>query len=94
MNTNLQKFFVIAIGALVALFLMVDGAAVAEATLNSGVVENPTGISQSWIWIIPTLLIFGLGFLLSWFVFGVEDASRWRESMPDRRSNLSDTSET
>ena len=94
MNTNLQKFFVIAIGVIVALFLMVDGAAVAEATLNSGVAENPAGISHSWIWIIPTLLIFGLGFLLSWFIFGVEDASRRRESMPDRRSNLSDTSET
>ena len=94
MNTNLQKFFVIAIGVIVALFLMVDGAAVAEATLNSGVAENPAGISHSWIWIIPTLLIFGLGFLLSWFVFGVEYASRWRESMPDRRSNLSDTRET
>lgn len=94
MNANAQKFLVIVFGVLVALLLMIDGGAVADATVaNSGAV-NGADISQSWIWIIPSLLIFGLGFLLAWFIFGVEEASNWRESTPDRRTNLSDASET
>ena len=77
MNATLQKILVIAVGVIVVLFLLVDGGAMTEATISNGIAANPSSITHSWIWIIPTLLIFALGFLLAWFVFGVEDASRW-----------------
>ena len=89
MNPTFQKYFIIAAGVIVVLFLLLDGGAMTEATISNGIAANPSSITHSWVWIIPTLLIFGLGFLLAWFIFGLDDASTSRESMPDRRINLS-----
>lgn len=94
MNPTLQKVFVIAVGIVVVLFLLLDGGAMTEATISSGIAADPASMSHSWIWIIPTLLIFGLGFLLAWFIFGLDDASSSRKSMPDRRIDLSGPRET
>jgi len=94
MNPTFQKYFVIAVGVIVVLFLLLDGGAMTEATLSNGVAMNPASIGHSWIWIIPTLLIFGLGFLLAWFLFGLDDARNSREPLPDKRMDLSGPSET
>lgn len=92
MNATLQKTLVIAVGVIVVLFLLLDGGAMAEATISTGIAANPASVGSSWIWIIPTLLIFGLGFLLAWFLFGVDDTSNSREGMLDldRRINMSE----
>lgn len=76
MNSSLEKVFVISIGVIIVLFLLLDGGAMTEATFNGGIESNGAGIGQSWIWIIPTLLIFGLGFLLAWIVLGKDEASQ------------------
>ena len=83
MNATLQKTLVIAVGVIVVLFLLLDGGAMAEATINTSVAANSASVGSSWIWIIPTLLIFGLGFLLAWFLFGVDATSNSREGILD-----------
>lgn len=73
MHATLQKIFVIAIGVIAVFFLLFDGGAVTDATIRGDLTANVAGIGQSWIWITPTLLIFGLGFLVAWLVLGEDD---------------------
>lgn len=74
MNATIEKIFFIAIGVIVVLFLLLDGGAMTEATISRGMAENSTMIGYSWIWIIPTLLIFGIGFAVAWLVLGKDEA--------------------
>ena len=74
MNATIQKIFVISIGVIVVLFLLLDGGAMTEATISRGMAENGTMIGYSWVWIIPTLLIFGIGFAVAWLVLGKDEA--------------------
>lgn len=84
MNTTVQKFFIIVIGIMVVLFLLLDGGAMTEAAISAGMASDGARIGHSLIWLIPTLLIFGLGFLLAWIVLGKDEASNTaRNAMPD-----------
>ena len=90
MNVTIQKIFFIAIGVIVVLFLLLDGGAMTEAAISSGVAANGAKIGQSWIWIIPTLLIFGLGFALAWLVLGEDEAPQTeRNATSDKPIELS-----
>lgn len=73
MNSTVEKIFTIAIGVVIVLFLLLDGGAMTEATIRTAVVENGAALRHTWIWVIPTLLIFGMGFLLAWLVLGKDD---------------------
>lgn len=84
MHATLQKIFVIAIGVIAVFFLLFDGGAVTDATIRGDLTANVAGIGQSWIWITPTLLIFGLGFLVAWLVLGEDEVSQTeRNAMSD-----------
>ncbi|MBT9612888.1 MAG: hypothetical protein IV108_06455 [Burkholderiales bacterium] len=90
MNSTLEKIFVISIGVIIVLFLLLDGGAMTEATISGGMMANTANMGHSWIWIIPTLLIFGLGFLLAWIVLGKDDVSQTeRHSMSDQIIEMS-----
>jgi len=80
MNTTIQKIFVIAMGIIVVLFLLLDGGAMTEAAVSA----DGARIGHGLIWIIPTLLIFGFGFLLAWVVLGKDEVSHAaRNAMSD-----------
>lgn len=75
MNTSIQKTFVVVVSVIVVLFLLFDGGGM-SATTAAGDVAVTNGLSEhSWVWVVPTLMIFGLGFLLAWVVLGKEDTS-------------------
>ena len=76
MNATLQKIFFISIGVIVVLFLLLDGGAMTEATISRGMAESGTMVGYSWIWILPTLLIFGIGFTVAWLVLGRDEAQQ------------------
>ena len=73
MNSTVEKIFTIAIGVVIVLFLLLDGGSMTEATIRSGVAANDINPGRSWVWVIPTLLIFGMGFLLAWLVLGKDE---------------------
>lgn len=84
MSTTVQKFLIIVIGIMVVLFLLLDGGAMTEAAISAGMAADGARIGHSLIWLIPTLLIFGLGFLLAWIVLGKDEASHAaRNAMSD-----------
>lgn len=74
MNAALQKIFVISIAVIVVFFLLFDGGAITEAAIRGDLTTSGARTGQSWIWIMPTLLIFGLGFLVAWLVLGEDEA--------------------
>jgi len=76
MNATIQKIFFISVGVIVVLFLLLDGGAMTEATISRGMADNGTMIGHSWIWFIPTLLIFGIGFTVAWLVLGKDEAQQ------------------
>jgi len=73
MNSTVEKIFTIAIGVVIVLFLLLDGGSMTEATIRSGAAASDLSPGRSWVWVIPTLLIFGMGFLLAWLVLGKDD---------------------
>lgn len=66
MNESMQRGLWLTFGILIVLFLLLDGGALA-GVLFSG---DGTTSSGNWVWVAPTLLIFGMGFVLGWLVFG------------------------
>lgn len=72
MNIGIRQIFAVTLSVAVVLFLLF-GAGAMSATNVSGdmAISNVLG-GNHWIWVIPTLLIFGLGFLLAWLLI-VED---------------------
>ena len=84
MNTSIQKTFVVVVSVIVVLFLLFDGGGM-SATTAAGDVAVTNGLSEhSWVWIVPTLMIFGLGFLLAWIVLGKEDMPAQERPAPDK----------
>lgn len=73
MTASLQKTFVIAISVIVMLFLLFDGGSMIATTVAGDMANTNLFTSHTWIWVLPTLLIFGLGFLLAWILFGKDD---------------------
>ena len=63
MNTITQKIVAITFGAVVVFFLLSNGGELIKPAVGSDSVAN------NWLWIVPTLLIFGLGFLLAALMF-------------------------
>lgn len=74
MNSTVEKIFTIAIGVVIVLFLLLDGGSMTEATIRSGAAASDLNPGRSWVWVIPTLLIFGMGFLLAWLVLGKDES--------------------
>lgn len=74
MNSTVEKIFTIAIGVVIVLFLLLDGGSMTEATIRSGAAASDLSPGRSWVWVIPTLLIFGMGFLLAWLVLGKDES--------------------
>lgn len=73
MTANLQKTFLIAISVIVMLFLLLDGGSMIATTVAGDMANTNLFNSHNWIWVVPTLLIFGLGFLLAWILFGQDE---------------------
>jgi len=95
MNATVQKIFVITIGVIVVFFLLFDGGAITEATVRGDLTANGAIIGQSWIWVTPTLLIFGLGFLVAWLVLGEDEVPQTeRNAMSEQVMDASSQSNT
>ena len=60
---------VIAFAIVVVLFFLFGGGTMTGATLSGGMMGNGVMGGISWMW-IPTSLMFGLGALLIWVIFG------------------------
>lgn len=73
MNASIQKTFVIAISITVVLFLLFDGGSLTATTVSGDMANTDLLSAHTWIWIVPTLLIFGLGFLLAWILLRNEE---------------------
>lgn len=75
MTTSMHKTFVIAISVIVVLFLLFDGGSMSATSVAGDLaITNRLG-AHSWIWIVPTLMIFGLGFLLAWIIIGKDEVT-------------------
>lgn len=68
MSASIQKTVIIAISVAVALFLLFDGGSITATTVSGDMAITNLLIAHTWIWMVPTLLIFGLGFLLAWII--------------------------
>jgi len=75
MATSIQKTFVIAFSVIVMLFLLFDGGSMIATTVAGDMANTNMFSSHNWLWIVPTLLIFGLGFLLAWIILGKDEAA-------------------
>lgn len=69
MNGTNKTAIVIILSIVVVLLLLLGGGAMTGATLSGGMMGNGAMGGISWIW-IPALLMFGLGALLVWAIFG------------------------
>ena len=69
MNETNKIAIVIAFVIAVILLVLFGGGTMTGATLSGGMMGNGAMGGISWMW-IPTLLIFGLGALLIWAIFG------------------------
>jgi fatty acid desaturase len=70
MRSPTQKVVAITFGVIVVLFLLFASGGMSAPTVSGDMAVTRLVSEHSWIWIVPTLLIFGLGFLLAWVVFG------------------------
>lgn len=71
MTESTQRSLVVAFGIIVVLFLLLDGGTLAGALADKA---GPMS-AATWLWVAPTLLIFGLGFVVGWMVFGFGNAT-------------------
>lgn len=69
MNATTKTALVIAFAIVVVLLLLFGGSAMTGATLSGGMMGNGTMGGINWMW-IPIVLMFGLGGLLFWVLFG------------------------
>ena len=69
MNETNKTALIIILSIAVVLMLLLGGGAMTGATLSGGMMGNGVMGGISWIW-IPALLMFGLGVLLVWAMFG------------------------
>lgn len=69
MNETNKTALAIAFAIVVVLLLLFGGGAMTGATLSGGMMGNGAMGGISWIW-IPISLMFGLGALLVWSLFG------------------------
>lgn len=83
MNTSIQKTFVVVVSVIVVLFLLFDGGGMSATTAAGDAAVTSVLSEHSWVWVVPTLMIFGLGFLLAWVVLGKEDTSPKERHAPD-----------
>lgn len=72
MTAPIQKIFAVAIGVLIVLFLLFDGAGMTAATVNGDMAVTQALSENAWLWVVPSFMIFGVGFLLAWVVLGKE----------------------
>lgn len=69
MNDTNKITLGIAFAIVVVMLLLFGGGTMTGATLSGGMMGNGAMGGISWMW-IPTLLMFGLGALLVWLIFG------------------------
>lgn len=71
-----QKSLPLIFGITLVLFLLLDGGALGESLVSRGAAKH----FASWLWVAPTLLIFGMGFVLAWLIFGTGERPSSRAS--------------
>lgn len=69
------KIFVNAISVIVVLFLLFNGGSMTATTVGGDMAVTSLLSTHSWIWIAPTLLIFGFGFMLAWIALGSDEVA-------------------
>jgi len=84
MSSPTQKIAAIAFGFIVVLFLLFASGGMSAPTVSGDMAVTHLVSEHGWIWVVPTLLIFGLGFLLAWVVFDTD------AELPERRKTMSD----
>jgi len=84
MAASIQKTFLIAISVIVVLFLLFDGGSMTATTVAGDMANTQRLSTHNWIWVVPTLLIFGLGFLLAWIILGKDEAAPKARDMRSR----------
>jgi hypothetical protein len=62
--------------AVVVLFLIFGGGAMAGSMMSSGMMGNGWMHGFSWMW-LPTLLTLSVGVLLGWVIFVKKSPRRW-----------------
>ena len=72
MTAPIQKIFAVAIGVLILLFLLFDGAGMTATTVSGDMAVTQALSENAWLWLVPSFMIFGVGFLLAWVVLGKE----------------------
>ena len=69
MNETNKTMLAVILAIAVVLLLLLGGGAMTGATLSGGMMGNGAMGGIGWIW-IPALLMFSLGALLVWAIFG------------------------
>lgn len=69
MNATTKAALIIAFAITLIMLLLFSGGTMTGATLSGGMMGNGTMVGISWMW-IPIVLMFGLGVLLFWVLFG------------------------
>jgi hypothetical protein len=72
MNISIRQIFAVTVSVAVVLFLLFQAGAMTATSVSGDMAISNVLSENHWIWVIPTLLIFGLGFLLGWLLI-VED---------------------
>lgn len=78
MHSPTLKIFAIALSLVVVLFLLFASGGMSAPTVSGDMAVTSMLSDYGWIWFVPTLLIFGLGFLLAWVVLGTDDVAQER----------------
>ena len=69
MNKLNKTAFISAFAIVIVLFLLFGGGTMTGVTPSDGMMGNGAMGGISWMWIL-TVLMFGLGVLLVWVIFG------------------------
>lgn len=72
MNISIRQIFAVTVSVAVVLFLLFEAGAMTATNVSGDMAISNVLSENRWIWVVPTLMIFGLGFLLGWLLI-VED---------------------
>lgn len=78
MHSPTLKLLAIVLSIVVVMFLLFASGAMSAPTVSGDMAVTSVLSDHAWIWIVPTLLIFGLGFLLAWVVLGTDTVAQER----------------
>ena len=73
MTAPIQKIVALSIGAFIVLFLVFDGVGMTAVSVRGDMAVTQALSENAWLWVVPSLMIFGIGFLLVWVVLGKDE---------------------